>query len=123
MRIAPPERVDNLELHSSPTELMLTWEPSPNTTDYTVLYCLQVYQIMGEARIPVASKCIVDRTSYVFSTSEGVPDPNVQFQFVITPRYNIAGAVNGTSRNISGYFVAGKDACMYVVLLLQYYCY
>ena len=87
---------------------MLTWEHSSTTTDYTIQYCIDVYQTVGELRMLVRSVCIVNQTSYVFSTIESEPDPNDLFQFIITPRYNIAGARDGTSRNISGYFVAGK---------------
>lgn len=100
--------MDDLELHSSPMELKLTWKNSPITIDYAIQYCIQVYQIMGDASMLVSSGCTVNRTSYVFSTNESEPDPNDLFQFIITPRYNVEGAKGGTPRNVSGYFVAGK---------------
>ena len=89
-------------------ELKLTWENSSITTDYGIQYCIRVYQIMGDASMPVSSACIVNHRSYVFSTNESEPDPNNLFWFIVTPRYNVEGAKEGTSRNISGYFVAGK---------------
>lgn len=108
MHIAPPGPVDDLKLRSSPTEVILTWEASPITADYTIQYCIAVYRTVGDLSMFVSSKCIVNRTSYVFSVSEGVPDPSDLFQFIITPSYDVDGARNGTPTNISGYFTAGK---------------
>ena len=83
VHVAPPGPVDNLELHSSATELKLMWEHSPITTDYTIKYCIDVYQTVGEVRMLVRSVCVVNQTSYVFSTIESEPDPNDLFQFII----------------------------------------
>lgn len=100
--------MDDLELQSSPTELKLTWGNSSITTDYGIQYCIRVYQIMGDVSMLVSSDCTVNRTSYVFSTNESEPNPNDLFRFIVTPRYNAEGAKEGTSMNISGYFIAGK---------------
>lgn len=112
--IAPPGPVYDLELHSSPMELMLTWEHSPITmyTDFTVQYCIDVYWTMGEEKRRVHSECIVNQTSYVFGTSKAEPDPNNLYQFIVTLRYNIEGAKEGTPTNTSGYFAAGKIALL-----------
>lgn len=91
---------------------MLTWEHSPVTTDFTVQYCIDVYRTVGEEKRRVHSECIVNQTSYVFGTSKAEPDPNNLYQFIVTPRYNIEGAKEGTPTNTSGYFAAGKIALL-----------
>lgn len=98
----------NLELHPTPTKLQLTWERSLINTDYTILYCVDIFKVVEGEETFVHAKCVVDQTSYVFSTGESEPDPNDLFQFTITPRYNVDGARNGTSMNVTGYFIAGK---------------
>ena len=108
MYIAPPGPADNLALHSTSTELQLTWEHSPITTDYPIQYCVDVAKVVGGMEMLVHAECIVNQTSYVFSSSESEPDPSDLFQFTITPRYSVNGARNGTSTYITGYFIGGK---------------
>ena len=105
--VAPP-RIDNLDLHPSSTELLLTWNHSHIPTNYTIEICINIYRIVGEVKMYVCTECGIEWSKYTFSTNETERDPNVLFQFFITAKYNVDGARNGTSRSISGYFIASK---------------
>ena len=68
-----------------------------------IVYCVDVYDVTDDKmRNHLISNCtIVDEK---FTIKVDNPDPTKLFLFVITPRSNVEGAMNGTAHAIDGRF-------------------
>ena len=79
----------------------LSWDApfSLNLTavDPDIAYCVEVYNITC-GRSLLISECDVMETSY---TNDAL-QPGYIYEYTVTPRSNVEGASNGTSRNASG---------------------
>ena len=86
---------------SNATSIDLAWEPpfSLNITgvEPDIIYCVDVINITAGVQVPdfLISRCDVIDPQYSFTVEN--PDPRDLFLFVVTPRSNIEGAMNGTS--------------------------
>ena len=79
--------------------------------NYSIRFCVDVYRVVDEVKTLVHSECGVSWSNYVFNGTEASDlDPSNLFKFVVTPMYDVSGARNGSSRNISGYFTGGESA-------------
>ena len=71
-----------------------------------IVYCVDVYNITCGGRELLISDCDVTETSYTSDVI--VPDGYIR-EYIVTPRSNVEGAVNGTSRNITGGSKEGEE--------------
>ena len=97
--IGPLQGVDGLERRH---EAEIVWEApfSLNLTNAEpdIVYCVEVYNITCGGRELLISDCDVMETSY---TSD-VLQPGYIYEYTVTPRSNVEGAQNGTSKNVTG---------------------
>ena len=63
-----------------------------------IVYCVEVYNITCGGRELLISDCDVMETSYTSDTLE----PGYLYKYTVTPRSNVEGAQNGTSKTITG---------------------
>ena len=89
------------------TNIIIRWKPpfSLNLThaEPDVVYCIDVYNVTNWSYDHLISDCSIKKTQYLLNVS--LPDPRDIFEFIITPRSNIAGAKNGTpSEPMEAYF-------------------
>ena len=75
----------------------LSWSP-PFSLDLTkikpdIVYCVDVYNITCGGRELFISDCDVTETSY---TSDVIAPDGYIYEYIVTPRSNVEGAVNGT---------------------------
>ena len=75
----------------------LSWTP-PFSLDLTnvepdIVYCVEVYNITCRGRELLISDCDVTETSY---TSDVIAPEGYIYEYIVTPRSNVEGAVNGT---------------------------
>ena len=80
----------------------IMWDP-PQSLDRTgvdpdIVYCVEIYEITDDRRELVDSDCNVTETSY---TSDVISPDLFNYEYVVTPRSNVEGAVNGSSRTLS----------------------
>ena len=73
------------------------WDP-PQSLDLDIVYCVEVYEITDDKRELVDSDCNVTETSYI---SDVISPGRYNYEFVVTPRSNVEGAVNGSSKTLS----------------------
>ena len=66
--------------------------------DPDTIYCVEVYNITCGGRELLISDCDVMETSY---TSD-VLQPGYIYEYTVTPRSNVEGAQNGTSKKVKG---------------------
>ena len=91
--------------------IQLSWQPpfslNLTTAEPDIVYCIDVFNITnGEIefeRDHLISNCTVFQTYYTFAVDD--PDPKDIFQFIVTPRSNIEGARNGTTKEINATYV------------------
>ena len=74
----------------------LSWDP-PFSLDLTnvdpdIAYCVEVYNITCGRRELVFSDCNVTKNSY---TSDVIAPDGYIYEYIITPRSNVQGAMNG----------------------------
>ena len=97
--IGPLQGVDGLERRH---EAEIVWAApfSLNLTNVEpdIVYCVEVYNITCGGRELLISDCDVMETSY---TSD-VLQPGYIYEYTVTPRTNVEGAQNGTSKTITG---------------------
>ena len=77
-----------------------------------IVYCIDIFNITdGETKGDHSiSKCNLFETHYNFTLEN--PVPRDLFQFIVTPRSNVEGARNGTSKQINAmYLVESKFIC------------
>ena len=75
----------------------LIWNP-PFSLDLTyvdpdIVYCVEVFNITCGERELVISDCNVTENSY---TSDAIAPDGYIYEYIVTPRSNVQGAVNGT---------------------------
>ena len=75
----------------------LSWSP-PFSLDLTnvepdIVYCVDVYNITCGGRELLISDCDVTETSY---TSDVIVPDGYIYEYIVTPRSNVEGAINGT---------------------------
>ena len=75
-----------------------------------IVYCVEVYNITCGGRELLISDCDVMETSYT-STLQ----PGYIYEYTVTPRSNVEGAQNGTSKNVTGVSKMGR---MLLLMLL-----
>ena len=80
----------------------ISWEApfSLNLTNVepNIAYCVEVYNITCGGRELLISDCDVMETSYTSETLQ----PGYIYEYMVTPRSNVEGAQNGTSKTITG---------------------
>ena len=60
-----------------------------------IVYCVDVYNVtVGMTKRQLLSDCSVFELHYRFNSPS--PNPEDRFQFVVVPKSNVAGAINGT---------------------------
>ncbi|MCG8625726.1 MAG: hypothetical protein MJE68_27475, partial [Proteobacteria bacterium] len=102
--------VDHLKVTSSPTStpIQLHWTPpfslDLNDTNPDVVYCVDIYEVTDvglqrDLHIHVVSDCNVIEPQYSFTPANS----DSLFQFVVTPRSNVPGAMNGTTNETYSY--------------------
>ena len=89
-----------------PARIVISWIP-PFTLNLTntrpdIAYCVDVYNITNGGLIHLSSNCSILLPSYTFTVEN--PDPEDEFDFMVTPRSNVEGARNGTRSQITGRF-------------------
>ena len=75
----------------------LSWN-EPFSLDLTnvepdIVYCVDVYNITCGGRELLISDCDVTETSY---TSDVIAPDGYIYEYIVTPRSNVEGAINGT---------------------------
>ena len=75
----------------------LSWK-APFSLDLTnvepdIVYCVDVYNITCGGRELLISDCNVTETSY---TSDVIAPDGYIYEYIVTPRSNVEGAINGT---------------------------
>ena len=97
--IGPPQSVINLQRNGN----TIIWEApfSLNLTNIEpdIVYCMEVYNITC-GRSHVISDCDVMESRY---TNDELQSGYI-YEYTITPRSNVQGALNGTKREISGQY-------------------
>ena len=93
------QSVSNLKRNGS----TLAWE-APFSLDLTgidpdIAYCVEVVNITCGRRDLIVSNCNVTEPSY---TSDNIAPHGYIYEYTVTPRSNVEGARNGTSRTVSG---------------------
>ena len=95
--IGPPQSVSNIQRNGN----TIIWEApfSLNLTNIEpdVVYCVEVYNITC-GRSHMISNCDVMESRY---TNNDLQSGYI-YEYTITPRSNVQGALNGTDLNISG---------------------
>ena len=113
--IGPLQGVDGLERIN---EAVIVWEApfSLNLTNVEpdIVYCVEVYNITCGRRELLISDCDVMETSY---TSD-VLQPGYIYEYTVTPRSNVEGAQNGTSKTVTGVskMVHGIYECLMTIM-------
>ena len=79
----------------------ITWNP-PFSLDLTnvepdIVYCVDVYNITCGGRELLISDCNVTETSY---TSDVIAPDGYIYEYIVTPKSNVEGAINGTSSKL-----------------------
>ena len=82
--------------------MVLTWDKPSLTDSYSI--CVDVYQVNHEPG-HVGGLCYGNMSTYKFVVDD--PSPEVLYKFVVTVRYDVRGAKNGTQSNATGYFIGG----------------
>ena len=101
--------VSDISLNIS-TSISLSWQP-PDSLNLSyvepdIVYCVDVFKITCGIE-QVLSKFDFTQSYFYYNVND--PDPRDIYQFVITPRSNVVGAINGTaSEPITGWFMKGK---------------
>ena len=91
--VGPLDDVKELRKQDS----LLSWSP-PFSLDLTnvepdIVYCVDVYNITCGGRELLISDCDVTETSY---TSDVIAPDGYIYEYIVTPRSNVEGAINGT---------------------------
>ena len=103
------EAVVNLMAKFTSSSIHLSWQPpfslNLTTAEPDIVYCVDVFNIInGETeRVHLISNYSVFQTYYTFAVDD--PDPKDIFQFIVTPRSNIEGARNGTTKEVNATYV------------------
>ena len=96
--IGPLQSVFNLKRRND----TIVWEAQFSlnliNVDPDIVYCVEVYNITCGGRELLISDCDVMETSY---TSDAL-QPGYIYEYTVTPRSNVEGAQNGTSKNVTG---------------------
>ena len=75
------------------------------TAEPDIQYCVDVYNITDGGDM-VESRCDITETSYTFTPDN--PSPDHLFNFIVTPRSNVRGSLNGTrSQPVRGFVIGG----------------
>ena len=90
--VANLKRRNNTIVWGAPFSLNLT------NVEPDIVYCVEVYNITCGGRELLISDCDVMETSY---TSD-VLEPGYLYKYTVTPRSNVEGAQNGTTKTITG---------------------
>lgn len=95
-------KIKNFNRLTSSKNLRYMWQP-PHSLDLTavmpdIVYCLDILKITCGVRESVVSDCDITEHSY---TAQNLDIADL-YEAVITPRSNVAGALNGTQTHISG---------------------
>ena len=104
------EAVVNLMAKFISSAIQLSWQPpfslNLTTAEPDIVYCVDVFNITnGETgRDHLISNCSVFQT-YYYTFAVDDPDPKDIFKFIVTPRSNIKGARNGTTKEINTTYV------------------
>ena len=94
--------VKNAEINITSNEVRVTWE-APFSLDLTdvdpdIIYCIQMINITcGEGSILFNNCTILDNELYLPDYSQ-----HYAYDFIITPRSNVEGALNGTPLTVPG---------------------
>ena len=98
------EAVGNFSSKSMLSSIHLTWQPpfslNLTTAEPDIIYCVDItrFNITDEGDHFV-SNCSVFNPHYNFTVEN--PDPRDLFQFQVTPRSNMEGAMDGTPNEIN----------------------
>ena len=102
------EAVGSLSSRSTSSFIQLTWKPpfslNLTTAEPHIVYCVDIFNIVAEEQEKehLITNCSVFESRYYFTVDN--PDPRDHFQFTITPRSKVEGAMNGTSSQINATF-------------------
>ena len=93
--------------------ISLTWNPPPSlnitNVEPDIAYCVDILLITCNKQQIIKTNCTVLQPKFTLMRSN--PDPRELYQFIITPRNNVKGAINGTpSEPVIGRFDSSKDA-------------
>ena len=123
--------VSNIIVNNSTDIFSLLWQPpftlNLSNVEPNIVYCIDVYAITCGI-VHVFGRCDILQLYFHYSINDS--DPRSEYQFIITPRSNVAGAINGTSSEpITGRFMASKfgdhsciqDVSIDYVALMHYY--
>ena len=91
------ERENTTILWEAPFSLNLT------NVEPDIVYCVEVYNITCGGRELLISDCDVTETSY---TCDVIAPDGYIYEYTVTPRSNVEGALNGTSKTITGVCVS-----------------
>ena len=74
-----------------------------------IVYCVDIFNITdGETEEDhLISNCSLFETHYNFTVEN--PDSRQLFQFIVTPRSNVEGARNGTSKQINAMYLVESE--------------
>ena len=91
----PLESIKGLRLENTTLRWEAPYSLDLSNTELDIVYCVDVYNVSCSKKNLLTSDCNVTETNYTFD----VTDPHAyQYEFTITPRSNVRGAVNGTPR-------------------------
>ena len=80
------------------------------TVEPDIVYCVDVYNITCGGRELLISDCYVTETSY---TSDVIAPDGYIYEYIVTPRSNVEGAVNGTpSQSVRGKIILILNSIM-----------
>ena len=100
--LGPLEAIDSLQRQSTSSRISLSWKPpfslNLTTAEPDVVYCVEIYDMDREH---LNSSCIFELQ---YNLTVESPDPRDIFQFTVTPRSNVQGAIDGTPSHINGSF-------------------
>ena len=104
------------------TDILLSWQPpftlNLSNIEPNIVYCIDVFTISC-GTIHAFSKCDITQLYFQYNGS----DPRNKYQFIITPRSNVAGAINGTaSELVTGRSTASKLLSLWLHLGSMYSC-
>ena len=110
--------VSNLEKNETDSAIELMWcnpfSLNLTTAEPDIANCVDVYNVTSGKTQLISSNCSVFEECFIFRNDHN-PDPAHVFLFVITPRNNLEGAINGTSSQLFGQFLPQSKTCCMIL--------
>ena len=120
--------VRDIEIHVFNSTI--SWNPPPSldltNVEPDIVYGVDVYNITCGGRELLISDCDVTETSY---TSDVIAPDGYIYEYIVTPRSNVEGAINGTPsqplrgieyycHNDTAIFFSAYKQCHYVIMAM-----